>query len=78
MSIFILSNRKIIRNKGENVDSFSNDEYSLPNFRIARCNVDDIPEPTGDKKNTKTEIFWITPYFLNQKIMDIPKYWICY
>lgn len=53
MSIFILSNRKIIRNKGENVDSFSNDEYSLPNFRIARCNVDDIPEPTGDKKKYK-------------------------
>ncbi|MBS1572517.1 MAG: alpha/beta hydrolase [Bacteroidetes bacterium] len=53
MSIFILSNRKIIRNKGENVDSFSNDEYSLPNFRIARCNVDDIPEPNGDKKKYK-------------------------
>lgn len=50
MSIFILSNRKIVRNKGEKQDSFSNDEYSLPNFRIARCNIDQIPDSKNIKK----------------------------
>ncbi|MBS1548877.1 MAG: alpha/beta hydrolase [Bacteroidetes bacterium] len=63
MSIFILSNRGIVRYKGENKDSFSNDEYSLPNFRIARCNFENyIPPKEDDKKNKKK--------YKNRNILD--------
>lgn len=50
MAVYILSNRKIIRHKGEKVDSFSNDEYSIPNFRIAKCDFDNDKEPSAAKK----------------------------
>lgn len=53
MSVYILSNRKIIRHKGERADSFSNDEYSIPNFRIAKCDFDDYKEPTAQSKKRK-------------------------
>lgn len=53
MSVFILSNRKIIRHKGEKEDSFSNDEYSIPNFRIAKCDFDNYKEPTSEEKKKK-------------------------
>ncbi len=53
MAVYILSNRKIIRHKGERVDSFSNDEYSIPNFRIAKCDFEGYKEPTAAAKKKK-------------------------
>ncbi|UKB82806.1 alpha/beta hydrolase [Chryseobacterium sp. MEBOG06] len=53
MAVYILSNRKIIRHKGERVDSFSNEEYSIPNFRIAKCDFDSYKEPTAAAKKKK-------------------------
>ncbi|ANF51777.1 hypothetical protein A0O34_15245 [Chryseobacterium glaciei] len=53
MAVYILSNRKIVRHKGEKVDSFSNDEYSIPNFRIAKCDFDNYKEPTSTAKKKK-------------------------
>ncbi|MFP3597403.1 alpha/beta hydrolase [Chryseobacterium sp. SIMBA_029] len=50
MSVFILSNRKIVRHKGEKEDSFSNDEYSIPNFRIAKCDFEGYKEPATTRK----------------------------
>lgn len=54
MSVFILSNRKIIVENGK--ESFSNEEVSVPNFRIAKCNFQGWKEPTKEelkKKNYK-------------------------
>lgn len=54
MSVFILSNRKIVIENGK--ESFSNEEISLPNFRIAKCNFEGWKEPTKEdlkKKNYK-------------------------
>lgn len=54
MSVFILSNRKIVIENGK--ESFSNEEISLPNFRIAKCNFEVWKEPTKEelkKKNYK-------------------------
>lgn len=53
MAVYILSNRKIVRHKGEKEDSFSNDEYSIPNFRIAKCDFDTYKEPTAAAKKKK-------------------------
>lgn len=53
MAVYILSNRKIIRHKGERTDSFSNDEYSIPNFRIAKCDFEHYKEPTSTVKKKK-------------------------
>lgn len=53
MAVYILSNRKIVRHKGEKADSFSNDEYSIPNFRIAKCNFDNYKEPTEAARKKK-------------------------
>lgn len=53
MAVYILSNRKIIRHKNETVDSFSNDEYSIPNFRIAKCDFDHYEEPSAQAKKKK-------------------------
>ncbi|RLJ33449.1 alpha/beta hydrolase family protein DUF900 [Chryseobacterium sp. 7] len=53
MAVYILSNRKIVRHKGESLDSFSNDEYSIPNFRIAKCDFDNYKEPTAQAKKKK-------------------------
>lgn len=53
MAVYILSNRKIVRHKGERADSFSNDEYSIPNFRIARCDFEDYQEPTEAARKKK-------------------------
>ncbi|AZA84758.1 hypothetical protein C1637_18415 [Chryseobacterium lactis] len=62
MAVYILSNRKIVRHKGEKVDSFSNDEYSIPNFRIAKCNFDDYKEPTAQARKKKD--------YTNRNILD--------
>lgn len=62
MAVYILSNRKIIRHKGEKVDSFSNDEYSIPNFRIAKCDFDNNKEPTAAAKKKKD--------YTNRNILD--------
>ena len=54
MSVFILSNRKIVIENGK--ESFSNEEVSVPNFRLAKCNFDNWKEPTKEdlkKKNYK-------------------------
>ena len=54
MSVFILSNRKIMIENGK--ESFSNEEVSVPNFRIAKCNFQGWKEPTKEelkKKNYK-------------------------
>ncbi|MCS3532679.1 alpha/beta hydrolase [Chryseobacterium sp. JUb7] len=53
MAVYILSNRKIVRHKGEKEDSFSNDEYSIPNFRIAKCDFKNYKEPTATEKKKK-------------------------
>lgn len=53
MAVYILSNRKIVRHKNETVDSFSNDEYSIPNFRIAKCDFTNYTEPTAQEKRKK-------------------------
>ncbi|MEI7487353.1 MAG: hypothetical protein WCJ72_08065 [Chryseobacterium sp.] len=53
MAVYILSNRKIVRHKGEKADSFSNDEYSIPNFRIAKCDFENYKEPTAAVKKKK-------------------------
>ncbi|MBW7676485.1 alpha/beta hydrolase [Chryseobacterium chendengshani] len=62
MSVYILSNRKIVRHKGEKNDSFSNDEYSIPNFRIAKCNFDGFKESTAQFKKKKE--------YSDRKILD--------
>lgn len=62
MAVYILSNRKIVRHKGEKVDSFSNDEYSIPNFRIAKCDFDHYKEPTTQAKKKKD--------YTNRNILD--------
>ncbi|MFC6268882.1 alpha/beta hydrolase [Frigoriflavimonas asaccharolytica] len=54
MAVFILSNRKIILKKNkDDKDSFSNDEMSIPNFRIAKCNFDNFKEPTKAQEKSK-------------------------
>ncbi|MGH1518292.1 alpha/beta hydrolase [Chryseobacterium sp. JK1] len=62
MGVYIVSNRKIVRHKDEKVDSFSNDEYSIPNFRIAKCNFDDYKEPSAQAKKKKD--------YTNRNILD--------
>ncbi|WP_312390243.1 alpha/beta hydrolase [Chryseobacterium sp.] len=62
MAVYILSNRKIIRHKGEKTDSFSNDEYSIPNFRIAKCDFENYKEPTASAKKKKD--------YTNRNILD--------
>lgn len=62
MAVYILSNRKIIRHKGEKVDSFSNDEYSIPNFRIAKCDFEHYKEPTVQARKAKN--------YTNRNILD--------
>ena len=62
MAVYILSNRKIVRHKSERVDSFSNDEYSIPNFRIAKCNFDTYKEPTAAAKKKKD--------YTNRNVLD--------
>lgn len=51
MSVFILSNRKIILEEGK--ESFSNEEMSVPNFRIAKCNFDNRKEPVSSATKKK-------------------------
>lgn len=69
MSVFILSNRKIVRHKAEKEDSFSNDEYSIPNFRIAKCDFDGYKEaaPTRKKKD------YTNRNILNYKLFSEPE-----
>lgn len=62
MAVYILSNRKIVRHKSEKVDSFSNDEYSIPNFRIAKCDFEHYKEPTTQAKKAKN--------YTNRNILD--------
>ncbi len=62
MAVYILSNRKIIRHKGEKTDSFSNDEYSIPNFRIAKCDFENYKEPTASAIKKKD--------YTNRNILD--------
>jgi esterase/lipase superfamily enzyme len=70
MGVYILSNRKIIRHKGEKVDSFSNDEYSIPNFRIAKCDFDNYQEPTAQAKKKKD---YTNRNILNYKLFSEPE-----
>ena len=68
MSVFILSNRRILMENGK--ESFSNEEISLPNFRIAKCNFDGWKEPTKEelkKKNYKGRAI------LDYKILSEPQ-----
>lgn len=51
MSVFILSNRKILFDHGQ--ESFSNEEISVPNFRIAKCNFEKWKEPTKEETKNK-------------------------
>ena len=54
MAVFILSNRKILLKGGKiEQDSFSNDEVSIPNFRIAKCNFDNWKEPSSSELKSK-------------------------
>lgn len=70
MAVYILSNRKIIRHKGERVDSFSNEEYSIPNFRIAKCDFDNDKEPTPQVKKKKD---YTNRNILNYKLFSEPE-----
>ncbi|MCW3159744.1 alpha/beta hydrolase [Chryseobacterium oryctis] len=70
MAVYILSNRKIIRHKGEKIDSFSNDEYSIPNFRIAKCDFDNYKEPTAAAKKKKD---YTNRNILNYKLFSEPE-----
>lgn len=70
MAVYILSNRKIIRHKGERVDSFSNEEYSIPNFRIAKCDFDNYKEPTTQVKKKKD---YTNRNILNYKLFSEPE-----
>lgn len=70
MAVYILSNRKIVRHKGERVDSFSNDEYSIPNFRIAKCDFDNYKEPTAQAKKKKD---YTNRNILNYKFFSEPE-----
>lgn len=70
MAVYILSNRKIIRHKGERVDSFSNEEYSIPNFRIAKCEFDNYKEPTAQVKKKKD---YTNRNILNYKLFSEPE-----
>lgn len=70
MAVYILSNRKIIRHKGERVDSFSNEEYSIPNFRIAKCDFDNYKEPTAQVKKKKD---YTNRNILNYKLFSEPE-----
>jgi len=69
MSVFILSNRKIVRHKGEKEDSFSNDEYSIPNFRIAKCDFDGYKEATPTVKKKE----YTNRNILNYKLFSEPE-----
>lgn len=62
MGVYILSNRKIVRHTGDILDSFSNDEYSIPNFRIAKCNFTKFNNATSQSKKKKE--------YSNRKILD--------
>ncbi|MGI9580521.1 alpha/beta hydrolase [Chryseobacterium sp. RRHN12] len=70
MAVYILSNRKIIRHKGERVDSFSNEEYSIPNFRIAKCDFENYTEPTAQVKKKKD---YTNRNILNYKLFSEPE-----
>ncbi|WP_374464027.1 alpha/beta hydrolase [Chryseobacterium sp.] len=70
MAVYILSNRKIIRHKGERVDSFSNEEYSIPNFRIAKCDFENYKEPTVQAKKKKD---YTNRNILNYKLFSEPE-----
>jgi len=70
MAVYILSNRKIVRQKGEKEDSFSNDEYSIPNFRIAKCDFDSYKEPTVAAKKKKDDT---NRSILNYKLFSEPE-----
>lgn len=70
MAVYILSNRKIIRHKGERVDSFSNEEYSIPNFRIAKCDFENYKEPTAQAKKKKD---YTNRNILNYKLFSEPE-----
>ena len=70
MAVYILSNRKIVRHKGEKVDSFSNDEYSIPNFRIAKCYFDNYQEPSPQAKKKKD---YTNRNILNYKLFSEPE-----
>ena len=68
MSVFILSNRKIILEEGN--ASFSNDEVSVPNFRIAKCDFSGWKEPTKEDQKRKT---YKGRKILNYKILSEPE-----
>ncbi|UOU96882.1 alpha/beta hydrolase [Chryseobacterium daecheongense] len=70
MAVYILSNRKIVRHKGEKIDSFSNDEYSIPNFRIAKCDFDGYKEPTAQAQKKKD---YTNRNILNYKLFSEPE-----
>ncbi|MEJ5049928.1 alpha/beta hydrolase [Chryseobacterium culicis] len=70
MAVYILSNRKIIRHKGERVDSFSNEEYSIPNFRIAKCDFENYKEPTAQAKKKKD---YTNRNILHYKLLSEPE-----
>lgn len=70
MAVYILSNRKIVRHPGERLDSFSNDEYSIPNFRIAKCNFEDYKEPTEAARKKKD---YTNRNILNYRLFSEPE-----
>lgn len=68
MAVFILSNREIILENGD--ATFSNDERSLPNFRIAKCNFDGRKNPTKLEQKKKS---YKGKNILDYKILGEPK-----
>lgn len=70
MAVYILSNRKIVRHPGERLDSFSNDEYSISNFRIAKCSFEDYKEPTEAARKKKD---YTNRNILNYRLFSEPE-----
>lgn len=70
MAVYILSNRKIVRHPGERMDSFSNDEYSIPNFRIAKCSFEDYKEPAEAARKKKD---YTNRNILNYRLFSEPE-----
>ena len=64
MPVFILSNRQIKLTKDD--VSFTKDNYSLANFRIAKCDFENTPKVTAAEKKTKS--------YTNKKILNYKVY----
>lgn len=68
MPVYILSNRQIKLTKDDT--SFTKDNYSLANFRIAKCDFENTPKVTEAEKENKS---YTNKKILNYKIYAEPE-----